>query len=61
MWWSVEELSRDTGKFYSGLIHSDQEPAGAIYEQVRKAEIDFSGWSIQLGLKIRLGKSRIGG
>jgi len=61
MWWSVEELSRDTGKSYPGLIHSDQEPAGAIYEQVRKAEIDFSGWSIQLGLKIRLGKSRIGG
>jgi opacity protein-like surface antigen len=60
MWWSVEELNRDTGKFYPGLVYSDQEPAGAIYEQVRKAEIDFSGWTIQLGLKIRLGKSRIG-
>jgi hypothetical protein len=60
-WWSVEQLSRDTGKSYPALIDSDQEPAGAIYEQVRKAEIDFSGWTIQLGLKIRLGKSRIGG
>lgn len=60
-WWSVEELSRDTGKSYPSLINSDQEPTGAIYERVRKAEIDFSGWTIQLGLKIRLGKSRIGG
>ena len=58
-WWSVEQLSRDTGKSYPALIDSDQEPAGAIYEQVRKAEINFSGWTIQIGLKIRLGKSRI--
>jgi hypothetical protein len=58
-WWSVEQLSRDTGKSYPELISSDQKPSGALNEQVRKAEIDFSGWTIQIGLKIRLGKSRI--
>jgi len=60
-WWSVEELNRDTGKSYSGLVCSDREPTAGVYGKVRKAEISFSGWTIQLGLKIRLGKARIGG
>lgn len=60
-WWSVEGLCRDTGKSYSGLVCSGREPTAGVYGKVRKAEINFSGWTIQLGLKIRLGKSRIGG
>ena len=54
--WSAEGLNRDTGNFYPVFFFSDQEPVSANYQNVRKAEIDFSGWSVQAGLKLRLGK-----
>lgn len=54
--WAVEELNRDTGKYYPGFLFSDQEPTSTSYRNVRKAEIDFSGWSLQVGLRFRFGK-----
>jgi hypothetical protein len=54
--WSVEEISRDNGKTYTGFLFSDSIPTSAYYQSVRKAEIDFSGWSFQAGIRIRFGK-----
>ena len=55
--WYVEELNRDTVKSYPGFLYSGQNPASAAFQNVRQAEIDFSGWSVQAGLRIRFGKS----
>jgi hypothetical protein len=54
--WFAEEFNRDTGKSYPVFFYSDQVEASSSYQNVRKAQIDFSGWSIQAGLKLRLGK-----
>ncbi len=55
-WWSVEELSRDNGKTYPGFLYSDQEPTASAYQNARKAEVDFSGFSVQAGLRFRFGR-----
>ncbi len=54
--WSAEELNRDTGKVYPTFFYSDQAIESANDRNVRKAWIDFSGWCIQAGFRLQLGK-----
>ncbi len=54
--WSAEESNSDTGRDYHVFVFSDQELTGFSYQGVRKARIDFSGWSLQAGLRLRFGK-----
>jgi len=54
--WYVEEYVEDTGKYYPSLELSEQKPSNQGLRNVRKAEIDFSGFSFRIGVKIGLGK-----
>ncbi len=54
--WAAEGLDYDAGRSYPVFMFSDREPTGSSYRDVRKAGIDFSGWSLQAGIRIRLGK-----
>lgn len=54
--WSADELDADTGRSYPVFVFSDQEFSGSAYQHVRKARIDFSGWSLQAGVRLRFGK-----
>jgi len=45
------------GQFPGFVIDAD-EPTGGIYENVRKAVIDLSGFSVRVGLKVRWGDEK---
>jgi hypothetical protein len=42
---------------FPGLAIDSKEPSGGIYQNVRKAVIDLSGFSVRVGLKVRLAAS----
>jgi len=54
--WYTEELWLPLGKYYPGLEILEQRPSGPEYRNVREAEIDFSGFSFRVGIRIRFGK-----
>jgi len=54
--WATEQLSPDTGEYYPAFFYSDHVVESGSFRNVRKAEIDFSGWNLQAGLRIKLGR-----
>ena len=54
--WYLEEFFEANGKYYPGLQISEQKPTYPAYRNVREAEVDFSGFSLRVGIKIRFGK-----
>jgi len=54
--WYLEEFFEENGKYYPGLQISEQKPTDLEYRNARKAEIDFSGLSFKVGIRIRFGK-----
>jgi len=54
--WYVEEYEEQTGKYYPSLHLSEQKPSDPGLRNIKKAEIDFSGFSFRIGVKIGLGK-----
>jgi opacity protein-like surface antigen len=54
--WYAEELNGATGQYYPVAMISGAQPAGPGIRNVRKAEIDLTGWAIQAGLRIRFGR-----
>jgi opacity protein-like surface antigen len=54
--WYMEEFVEATGKYYPGLQISEQKPTGPLYRNVEAAEIDLSGFSFRVGIRIRFGK-----
>lgn len=54
--WYVEEFLLDTGKYYPSLTLSKQKPLDPDFRNVRKLEINFSGSSFRIGIKIGFGK-----
>ena len=56
MLWYLEEFLDANGEYYPGLQISEQKPTDPAYRNVREAEVDFSGFSFRIGIKIRFGK-----
>ena len=54
--WYLEEFVEAIGKYYPGLQISEQKPTDPVYRNVKKAEIDFSGFSFRVGIRIRFGE-----
>jgi len=54
--WYLEEFLEATGNYYPGLQISEQKPTDPEYRNVREAEVDFSGFSFRVGIRIRFGK-----
>lgn len=54
--WYIEEFFVPTGKYYPSLQISEQKPTGSLYRNVDAAEIDLSGFSFRIGIRIRFGK-----
>jgi opacity protein-like surface antigen len=54
--WYEEEFFEATGKYYPGLEITEQRPSRPGLRDVREAEIDFSGFSFRVGIRIRFGK-----
>jgi len=54
--WYVEQFYEEIGKYYPSLEISEQRPTGPEYRNVREAEVDFSGLSFRVGIRIRFGK-----
>jgi opacity protein-like surface antigen len=54
--WVVEEYDPDTDQYYTSLQLLDETPSGPYIRNPRKADISFSGISLRIGIKIRLGK-----
>jgi len=54
--WYCETLNDRTGKYYPSFKVSKNKPSSeeGTYKNIRKAEIDFSGFSLRLGLRIKL-------
>ena len=55
--WYYELLDMNTGKYYSDFGPSKEEPTAEPgeppYQNVRKAEVDLSGFSIRVGIRIK--------
>ena len=53
--WYCETLDDQTGKYYPSFKVSKNKPSSeeGPYKNIRKAEIDFSGFSLRLGLRIK--------
>lgn len=54
--WYEEEFDVSTGKYYPSLTISEQRPSNPWIRNARKAEIDLSGLSFRIGVRIRFGK-----
>lgn len=50
--WYTEEYNHETGKHYANLIMLPHEPTWAEYRNTRKAEFNFSGFALKLGVMI---------
>ena len=48
-----EWLSSETGNWYPTVVISDVEPSGAGVRNVREARVDFSGFMLRVGIRIR--------
>lgn len=51
--WFCELRDSDTGQWYSALILLDVEPSGSDVRNVREFEVDLSGISVRVGIKIK--------
>jgi opacity protein-like surface antigen len=54
--WYEEEFNAGTGKYYPSLTISEQRPSSPWIRNARKAEIDLSGLSFRIGVRIKFGK-----
>lgn len=54
--WYEEEFDGSTGRYYPSLTISEQRPSSPWVRNARKAEIDLSGLSFRIGVRIRFGK-----
>ena len=50
--WYAEKLNHETGKHYATLLMLPHEPTWAEYRNVRKAEFNFSGYALKLGVRV---------
>jgi len=54
--WYMEVLQGEMSKYYPSLGVSEERPTGPGVRNVREAEVDFSGFSFRIGIRIRFGK-----
>lgn len=55
-WYYAEEYDSTTRQWYKTVQITEDKPSGSSYRNVRKAEINYSGVVLRLGLKITFGK-----
>jgi hypothetical protein len=51
IFWYAEELHHETGKYYATLLMLPHEPTWAEYRNIRRAEFNFSGYALKLGVR----------
>jgi hypothetical protein len=44
---------REEGKIYPTVFVSSQRPPGSVFSNVREAKVDFSGFTLMAGIKIK--------
>jgi hypothetical protein len=55
-WYYAEEYDDMTRNWYKSVQITEEEPSGSYYRNVRKAEINYSGMVLRLGVKITFGR-----